>query len=60
MKLLTFLIAYPLGGALFAAGALAVLHYAGAREVKPLGRAGGEGFAEGVAAIQSAEKAIRS
>jgi hypothetical protein len=58
MKLIAFLVTYPLAGALFAAGALAVVHYAGAQQIKPLGRAGGEGFAEGIAAINAAKGAL--
>jgi hypothetical protein len=57
-RLLTLAIAYPLAGALFAGGALFVLKHYGAENVRPLGRAGGESFAEGVATYQTMRKAI--
>lgn len=41
-------------GAVFAGGALVVAYYVGPRVVGPLGRAGGEGFAEGAARVNAA------
>jgi hypothetical protein len=41
-------------GAVFAGGALVVAYYAGPRVVGQLGRAGGEGFAEGTERVRSA------
>lgn len=58
-KILVALIAWPIGGALFAGGLLAVLHYAGAPAVRPLGRAGGEGFAEGMAKFNEAKRMVQ-
>jgi hypothetical protein len=57
-RLLTLAIAYPLAGALFAGGALFVLRRYGADNVRPLGRAGGEGFAEGMATYNRMRQTI--
>lgn len=57
-RLLTLAIMYPIAGALFAGGALLALRYYGADNVRPLGRAGGESFAEGMAAYQAMRKTI--
>jgi hypothetical protein len=57
-KLLTLAIMYPIAGALFAGGALLALRYYGADNVRPLGRAGGESFAEGVATYNRMRQAI--
>lgn len=57
-RLLTLAIAYPIAGALFAGGALFVLKRYGADNMRPLGRAGGESFAEGMATYQAMRKTI--
>lgn len=57
-RLLTLAIAYPIAGALFAGGALLALKYYGPQNVRPLGRAGGESFAEGMAAYNAMRKTI--
>jgi hypothetical protein len=45
-------------GAVFAGGALVVAYYAGPRVVGQLGRAGGEGFAEGMATYNRMRQTI--
>lgn len=44
---------YPILGALIAGGALGIAAWFGPRVATDLGRRGGEGFAEGVARVQS-------
>jgi hypothetical protein len=59
-RVLAFLVTYPLAGALFAGGALLVLRKYGPDQVKPLGRAGGESFAEGMAAYNALKDQVHS
>lgn len=59
-RALAFLVAYPLAGALFAGGALLVLRRYGADNVRPLGRAGGAGFAEGMATYHAMQDTIKN
>ncbi len=46
------LVKWPVFGALFAGGALAVVHYLGRDRATELGAAAGDGFARGVAQAQ--------